>query len=354
MRHARWLLLCFCLISVFLLSELTADTPKWEVVKSPVEVTLRGVFFGDENTAFAVGDDGTVIASKDAGKTWQKQESESKANLRGVHFTDKDHGWACGDGDPDAPSASPSGGHVLSGKPLKRSNCLITSDGGKNWESVWLNTNFELRSIWMASKKLGQICAHGSLKHPDGDLYKTTDGGKTWKIKRVYRGLNDCCWAGKSHAWSVGNRNGGRGLNDSLLQRAHIIHTSDGGKEWKVQKSVDLGGWRKELYSVWFADKKFGCAVGDPGAILMTSDGGKNWKLCDKVTDKALYAVCFVDKEFGWAVGKAGTILATTDGGKKWKKVKSPTDETLYSLHLNKDGKVIIAVGEKGTIIRIE
>jgi photosystem II stability/assembly factor-like uncharacterized protein len=61
-----------------------------------------------------------------------------------------------------------------------------------------------------------------------------------------------------------------------------------------------------------------------------------------------------VDKKKGWAVGKDGLILKTTDGGKKWTEEKSPVEKTLYGLHLDEKGKTGIAVGEGGTVIRIE
>ena len=133
---------------------------------------------------------------------------------------------------------------------------------------------------------------------------------------------------------------------------ARIIHTKDGGGNWEPQDAPDIGG-SKELRSVWFADGKVGCAVGDGGVVLVTDDGGKKWTLCKKVTDKALYAVCLVDKKKGWAVGEGGVILKTTNGGKSWKKEMSLVRETLYGLHFSRKGKTGIAVGAKGTIIRL-
>ncbi len=333
-----------------------ATSSKWKKVKSPVRTNLRAVYFADDKTAFATGDGGTVIVSRDGGRKWKKVKVQSKATLRGVHFTDSKHGWICGDGDPDGPYPK---GHRVTGRPMKCGTCLITKDGGKKWERVWVQTNFDLRSIWMASKKVGQICNHGGEDHADGDKIITGDGGKNWQQKRVYRGLNDCCWVSESEGWAVGSRvsvgfMGGRGPTSPLLKNksARIIHTTDGGQTWEPVDAPDIGGMN-QLRSVWFVDRKFGCAVGDDGSILVTSNGGRKWTLCRKVTDNALYAVCFTDSKNGWAVGEDGIILKTTNSGKSWKKERASTRETLYGLHFNEKGNAGIAVGEKGTIISL-
>ncbi len=354
MKRIYWLAIVLGLVLFFVLAEVGAASAKWKKVKSPVDVTLRAVYFGDSKTVFAVGDSGTIIMSKDEGKTWKKLKSGSTAKLRGVHFTGKKNGWVCGDGDPNAPSAR---GHVVSGRPMNCGTCLITSNGGKSWECVWVHTNFDLRSIWMASGKVGQICNHGGSSHADGDKVLTSDGGRNWSQKRIYRGLNDCCWVNEKVAWAVGSRVsvGFRPTPTSPLytnNTVRIIHTSDGGQSWAPQDCTDHGRG-KELRSVWFVSSKSGCAVGDAGAIFITTNSGKKWQQVKSGTEKALYAVCFTDKKNGWAVGEAGTILATTDGGKKWKKVKSPVKETLFGLHFNKKGKAGIAVGTDGKIIRL-
>ena len=331
----------------------TTEAKPWELVEIPLKVALRAVYFANDNIVFAVGDKGTIIISRDKGKHWEKQSPQSKADLCGVHFIDKDHGWACGDGDPDAPGAR---GHIVTGRTMKCSTCLITSDGGNNWETVWVHTNFELRSIWMASPKVGQICNHGTELHPDGDSIITCDGARTWRQESVYRGLNDCCWISEKEGWAVGSAVsvGFVPTPTSPLYThgtARIIHTSDGGKNWQPQDTEDIKG---QLRSIWFVDSQFGCTVGDAGTIFITSNGGKDWTLCEKVTNNTLYAVCFTSKSNGWAVGKKGEIVKTTDGGKTWGKEPSPAKTTFYGLHFSEKDKIGIAVGAKGTIIRFQ
>ncbi len=327
------------------------EEPAWRNVETPVESALRAVWLPDDDTIFACGDNGVVIVSRDAGKTWKIASLPSKAALRGIHFADSKHGWICGDGDPDGPQPK---GHVLSSRPMTCGTCLITSDGGSSWKRVWVHTNFELRSIWMASLKVGQICNHGGEGHVDGDRIVTSDGGLTWSGKRVFRGMNDCFWNDEKEGWAVGSGVFGRFVGGppnmpALMtnQEARIIRTTDGGQEWEPVDAPDIGKGN-QLRSLWFSDRKTGCAVGDAGAVIRTEDGGRNWTAAEKAVESRLDAVCIAGSS-GWAMGSAGAIIGTSDCGKSWKKEDSPTGKDLFGLHVR--GKTAVAVGDRGTVL---
>src|SRR6266851_3341498 len=57
--------------------------------------------------------------------------------------------------------------------------------------------------------------------------------------------------------------------------------------------------------------------VGTYGTILHTTDGGASWSLQKNGTE-GLWSVTFPNAQTGWAVGPNGTILHTTDGGASW------------------------------------
>lgn len=326
----------------------------WQAAASGTTVTLRGVCFGDAAHVWAVGDKGTILHSGDGGKTWQKQQSESDGTLRAVHFVDASRGWIVGDGDSAAPSPR---GHVVQGRPMKAGTCLITSDGGKTWKRVWVHTNFELRSIFMASERVGQICNHGGNDHQDGDRMLTSDGGENWSQTRVYRGLNDCFWSDEQTAWAVGSPVVVGFLpepTDELYRqkRARIVATTDGGKTWSPQPSPDLPG-ESELRSIWMYDRKTGVAVGDGGAICRTTDGGKSWTAVASGVQTNLYGVVVPSEKIGWAVGEQGVILQTQDGGKSWR-VAAQAGKALFAVHAADGGKRAVAVGADGTIFSLQ
>ena len=66
-------------------------------------------FVGDQG--WAVGHQGTVLNTRDGGKTWTAQKSGTTKSIFAVSFADQNHGWACGD----------------------ESTWLWTNNGGETW-----------------------------------------------------------------------------------------------------------------------------------------------------------------------------------------------------------------------------
>jgi hypothetical protein len=55
------------------------------------------VYFADAHTGWAVGDFGTILATRDGGNSWEPQKSGTDKNLGSVHFADARTGcWARG------------------------------------------------------------------------------------------------------------------------------------------------------------------------------------------------------------------------------------------------------------------
>jgi hypothetical protein len=70
----------------------------WTPQTSPTKNDLSGVAFAaDGRHGWAVGDNGTIVATEDGGGHWTPQTSPTPNNLRGVAFAaDGRHGWAVG------------------------------------------------------------------------------------------------------------------------------------------------------------------------------------------------------------------------------------------------------------------
>jgi len=58
---------------------------------------LEGVSAPNKNNIIIVGEGGKIFRSNDGGLTWQKQNSGTTANLYAVNFIDSSNGWAVGD-----------------------------------------------------------------------------------------------------------------------------------------------------------------------------------------------------------------------------------------------------------------
>jgi photosystem II stability/assembly factor-like uncharacterized protein len=110
--------------------------------------------------------------------------------------------------------------------------------------------------------------------------------------------------------------------------RGVIWHTSDGGRNWKLQTSSVTG----RLEAVQFLDADNGFAVGGwtqpythetHGIALRTRDGGKTWQNTPDLTLPGLRHVRFFDARQGWALGDGsalypGGVFRSEDGGRTW------------------------------------
>jgi photosystem II stability/assembly factor-like uncharacterized protein len=112
-----------------------------------------------------------------------------------------------------------------------------TMDGGKNWKNMGLKNSRHIGKIVIDPKHPDTVyvAAEGSLWGPGGDrgLYKTTDGGKTWK-RILYisenTGINEILMDPRNPEV----------LYASSEQRRRHVHTKiGGGPETAIYKSTD-------------------------------------------------------------------------------------------------------------------
>jgi hypothetical protein len=68
----------------------------WQPVSCGTMMSLGGVHFTDSRSGWAVGNEGTIFATRDNGEHWQPVSSGTDENLRCVHFADARTGWAVG------------------------------------------------------------------------------------------------------------------------------------------------------------------------------------------------------------------------------------------------------------------
>jgi len=272
--------------------------------RDPSTADLQAIHFANARTGWAVGVNGTILATTDGGTTWREQTNPTRSGLASVHFADARTGWVVG----------------------SEGTILTTTDGGITWRAQTSPTSDVLWSVHFADARTGwAVGAHGTI-------LATTDGGKTWRTQTspTDSALWSVHFASTRAGWAVG----GEGT---------ILATADGGTTWTQQASQTRG----PLNSVYFADARTGRVVGSGGTILATSDGGTTWRMQTSHTNANLESVHFVDTRRGWAVGWSGSILATIDGGTTWTR---QTSNKLASVHFT-DAHTGWVVGDNGTIL---
>lgn len=145
---------------------LSSDGSEWKQVQVPADATLVRVFFADASHGWAVGYDGTIVATEDGGSTWtlvQFDAAWGKAYFD-VLFFDAQNGFVAGG----------------NGRLQK------TADGGETWETVE-SPAFEDQPNLYTLTRLG----NGSLvlTGERGFIAVSGDQGANWKqLKSPYTG----------------------------------------------------------------------------------------------------------------------------------------------------------------------
>lgn len=290
-------------------------------------LNIQGLSFADAKTGWAVGGTGSVGGSnmqifktEDGGKSWRMISRHSY----GAYFVNAKVGWNVQDG-------------------LAKSSWIVrTDDGGDTWKTQKQLADdsrvkfffIDATTGWAAGERWGQQQGGGSVLLGTFILH-TGDGGKTWgtqfeepagKYHDLFDGLNDVYFINPKVGWVAGSR-------------GRIYHTEDGGKHWLRQKTPTSDFSLNKIRFVdarhgWVAGMKFNDSatefIDNPdatGIVLHTENGGKDWKVQWKkrVDYMWLFGLHFVDAKSGWVTGQTtefgGTclVLRTTDGGKTWK-----------------------------------
>ena len=146
-----------------------------------------------------------------------------------------------------------------------------TTDGGENWEEVRSNnsdTTYE--SMNFISDKIGWI---STFPYPASILH-TVNGGKNWAKYYTPESFISISFIDSSTGW-------GASLGE-------IYITTDAGKTWTPQRAFST-----HLQKVKFIDKKNGFAIGSFGVILNTTTGGitsiEEPKNIETINDFVLY-----------------------------------------------------------------
>jgi len=151
-------------------------------------------------------------------------------------------------------------------------------------------------------------------------IYKTTDGGATWKVSYPVSvdnpfEVSDIYFLDADRGYACFVRCEGCGYEGGLLR------TADGGDTWEMTDFLE------PVASVYFTSSTTGFVntigrgddSGTPQSIQKTDDGGKTWKQVFHTTDRkwGWLKIRFVDSKNGYAFSSYA-MFKTVDGGESW------------------------------------
>ncbi len=174
-----------------------------------------------------------------------------------------------------------------------------STDGGENWTNVGLKQSEHIAKILVdpADSDTVYACATGHAwnDNTEGGVYKTTDGGKSWR--KVLGGTNastGCAmlsmtakqpktlyasmWDFRREAWTF--RSGGPGSG--------LFKSTDGGEHWTEFTPANAHGFPEKPYgriAVQEApsnpDVVYAMVESKNSALFRSNDGGRNWQKLD-------------------------------------------------------------------------
>ena len=317
------------------------------------EATLKGFEWRSIGPAMTAGRIADIAVSHENRSTWYVGVGSGgvwKTDNRGttwnpVFDSEGSYSIGCITIDPNQAGTVWVGtGENVSGRHVGYGDGVYKSlDGGKSWTNMGLKDSQHIGQIVVdpRNSNVVYVAAQGPLWSAGGErgLYKTADGGKTWKLilsAGEYTGANEV---------HLDPRNPDT-LFVSLHQRfRNVAALMDGGPESGIHKSTDGGKtWRELSNGIPAEDKgKIGLSISpaDPdvvyatielaqraGGLWRSLDGGESWeKRSDEVysgTGPHYYQEIFAsphDPDTLYQV--APTLYKTVDGGKTMQAVKN-------------------------------
>lgn len=314
----------------------------WRAQASPVTVELRGLAVVSDRVAWASGAKGTVIRTVD-GENWKVLPVPGAETL---DFRDIE-AW-------DENTAV-----AMSIGPGEASNVYKTTDGGATWRRVFGNA--EPSGFWDAitfwDRRRGAL--FGDPVRGRFQVFTTEDGGETWTpvpeagMPMALDNEGGFAASGSCLASGPGKR---LAFVSGGASESRVFVSTDGGKAFRVSTApVPAGAASKGLFSVAWLDEKTLLTVGGDYKLpalqgvkaALSPDGGAHWTAISAAPGFLSSVVRGPGQDAAVvAVGLTGTGVSN-DGGKTWKAL----DATPYNTAGFTKGTGW-AVGPKGTIAR--
>ncbi len=255
-----------------------------------------------------------IYRTSDGGKTWQR-----------VLYTDDRTGGSSIAIDPSNPRHLLAGMwegwrtpyHLNSGGPSD--GVYESADGGDHWTRLRANglPSGTTGRIAIAFAPSNPLRVYALIESSEGSLWRSDDGGKTWKLVNKSHGINQRPFYFTSMAVDPKDQ------NHLFFMSVQMWQSTDGGATAKVLRGTRGG----DYHSMWIDPQNpLRMAAGDDGGAEVSNDGAKSWLNAPiqiaqayhvDTDDRNPYTVCAETQDSGSACGPSNSLayggIAPTD-----------------------------------------
>jgi photosystem II stability/assembly factor-like uncharacterized protein len=299
----------------------------WQQADVPVRVALTSVQFVNDQLGWAVGHDGLILNTTDAGESWAVQLT---GRATGEKLLATATAWQASVEEQMGGELSPEEEEALY---LQMDAAAMAVDEAQR--EIEIGPNRPFMDVYFRNENEGY--AVGAF----GYFFSTQDGGATWEdsssLLPNYELLN---------LYGITELSGGEMV--IVGEFGLVLHSADGGKTW-VQQDV---GYQGSLFGVYpGALDGVGLIVGLRGNAFLSHDGGVSWRNI-KAGRTSILDVATIPDDKAVFVGLAGAVTVVDMFSHVSKRVPVKSRSHFASVAVTKDGNLVL-VGDSG-IIRIK
>jgi photosystem II stability/assembly factor-like uncharacterized protein len=250
-----------------------------------------------------------------------------------------------------------------------------STDGGDNWTNVGLKNSERIAKIIVNPKDgnsvLACVTGHAFDDSDDRGVYKTSDGGKTWrKVLAGANGSTGCSmlsaassepniiyatmWDFRRQAWTF--HSGGPGSG--------IFKSTDGGEHWTEINDGNAKGLPAKPYgriAIAVAPSKtnvlYAMIESKKSALFRSDDAGQSWKQLDAsqymVWRPFYFANIIVDPKDENKLFKVDLVLLlSVNGGKSFSPVSGSAHGDFHDVWIDPNNSNTIIAGDDGGLWR--